>query len=202
MKRSFFPNLLLASALLGTGGNLSAQQLPDTGISGVYEVMHAVKDARYAIDYFREYGFRVVDSAAISAPEAQKLYGVNSALKTYRLQNGGIDSHGLLRLWVWEKPLGEGVGYAVPETIGQRMAVMKTGDILRLYDLYGTLRDNKQLWLPTEPIADDLFGLNKPDKISFFKRPVLVRENAVYGDFFTHVFFPTLRLRNPRIRHH
>lgn len=189
MKRSFFPNLLLASALLGTGGNLSAQQLPDTGISGVYEVMHAVKDARYAIDYFREYGFRVVDSAAISAPEAQKLYGVNSALKTYRLQNGGIDSHGLLRLWVWEKPLGEGVGYAVPETIGQRMAVMKTGDILRLYDLYGTLRDNKQLWLPTEPIADDLFGLNKPDKISFFKRPVLVRENAVYGDFFTHVFF-------------
>lgn len=163
--------------------------LPDTGISGIYEVIHAVTDARYAIDYFREYGFQVIDSAAIAAPDAQKLYGVNSALKTYRLQNGAIDSHGLLRLWVWEKPLGEGVGYTAPETIGQRMTVMKTADIVRIYDVYSTLRDSKQAWLPTEPIADDLFGLNKPDKISFFKRPVLVRENAVYGEFFTHVFF-------------
>ena len=164
-------------------------ELPNTGISGVYEVIHAVTDARYAIDYFREYGFRVIDSAAITAPDAQKLYGVNSALKTYRLQNGSIDSHGLLRLWVWEKLLGEGVGYTAPETIGQRMTVMKTADIVRIYDVYSTLRDSKQAWLPTEPIADDLFGLNKPDKISFFKRPVLVRENAVYGEFFTHVFF-------------
>jgi hypothetical protein len=163
--------------------------LPETGISGLYEVMLAVKDADFSIKYFNEYGFRVVDSVAISAAAALKLYGVNSALKTYRMQNGDMDSHGLLRLWVWEKPLGDGLGYVMPETIGQRMAVMKTTDIIRLYDLYMALRDKKEPWLPTEPIADDLFGLNKPEKLSFFQRPVLVRENAVYGAFFTHVFF-------------
>ncbi len=192
MRRFLHPTFLKYVALLAPlwgGGGLLAQQLPDTGISGLYEVVHAVKDARFAIKYFGEYGFRVIDSSAVSAADAQRMYGVNSGLKTYRMQNGEIDSHGLLRLWVWEKPLGEGVGYGVPETIGQRMAVMKTNDIVRLFDIYSNLRDLKQLWLPTEPIADDLFGLNKPDQISFFKRPVLVRENAVYGEFFTHVFF-------------
>ncbi len=175
--------------ILLTAPLLRAQPLPDTGISGIYEVIHAVPDARFAIAYFGEMGFRVTDSASINSADAQKMYGVNSALKTYRLQNGRIDSHGLLRLWVWDKPLGEGVGYTAPESIGSRMTAMKTNDIVRLYDIYSTLRDNKEHWLPTEPIADDLFGLNKPDKISFFKRPVLVREAAVYGEFFTHVFF-------------
>ncbi len=173
----------------GAGGLFAQTKLPDTGISGVYEVIHAVKDAQYAIKYFGEYGFKVIDSSSVSAAEALKIYGVNSALKTYRLQNGGIDSHGLLRLWVWEKSLGDGVGYHIPETTGSRMAVMKTADIMRLYDVYSTLRDKKEKWLPTEPIPDDLFGLNKPEKVNFFQRPVLVRENAIYGEFFTHVFF-------------
>jgi hypothetical protein len=164
-------------------------KLPETGISGVYEVMLAVKDANFAIKYFNEYGFRVTDSTAISAAQAQQIYGVNSGLKTYRMQNGGIDSHGLLRIWVWEKSLGDGIGYCIPETIGSRMAVMKTSDIVRLHDIYSTLRDKKEKWLPTEPVPDDLFGLNKPEKVNFFNRPVLVRENAVYGEFFTHVFF-------------
>jgi hypothetical protein len=101
-----------------------------------------------------------------------------------------VDAHGLLRLLVWEKPLGEGVGYAPPETIGSRMAVMMTQDIMRLHDVYEAARAAKQPWLPTEPIADDLFGLNKGDKpYDFFKRPVLARESAVYGAYFNHVFF-------------
>ena len=184
-------NIFLLIIFSSIFSKINAQtKLPETGISGVYEVMHAVKDAQFAIKYFGEYGFRVTDSVSISAAEAQKIYGVNSALKTYRMQNGDIDSHGLLRLWVWEKPLGEGIGYCVPETIGQRMTVMKTSDIMRLFDVYSTLRnDKKEKWLPTEPVPDDLFGLNKPEKVNFFNRPVLVRENAIYGEFFTHVFF-------------
>lgn len=166
-----------------------AQTLPDTGISGVYEVMMGVKNRTEAIRYFGEFGFAVVDSAKISADRAQALYNVPSPLTSYRLQNGDVDSHGLLRIFVWEKPLGNGVGYSTPETIGSRMAVMKTSDIMRLYDIYSLARAAKQPWLPTEPIADDLFGLNKENKFDFFKRPALVRENAVYGEFFNHVFF-------------
>jgi hypothetical protein len=170
--------------------HLVLAQLPDTGISGLYEVIMGVKDANYSIKYFAEYGFTVRDSAQFSENEAFRLYGVKSKVKCYRLQNGEVDSHGLLRLLVWEKSLGDGVGYSAPETIGSRMAVMMTDDIFRLQDIYKAARNTgKEHWLVIEPIADDLFGLDGKDKNSFFKRPVYVRENAVYGEYFTHVFF-------------
>ena len=171
-----------------TTTRVMSQAIPETGISGLYEVVLAVKDVPYSVKYWKEYGFNVIDSVKIDADTAMKLYGVNSGLMSYRLQNGNIDSHGLLRLWKWEISKGDGIGYSEPETIGSRMAVMKTNDIMRLYDVYEFLRQNKKSWLPTEPITDDLFGLNKGDR-DFLKRPVLVRENAVYGEYFNHVFF-------------
>jgi len=109
-------------------------------------------------------------------------------LTAYRLQNGTIDSHGLLRILVWENPLGPGISYAPPETIGQRMSVMMTKDIFRLSDIYNTAREAGEKWLVTEPIADDLFGLDDKKK-DFFNRPVIVRESGVYGELFNHVFF-------------
>lgn len=190
----FLKKLMLTSTLClwmaaAFGQAAKTPELPDTGISGVYEVMIGVKDKAEALRYFAEFGFTVVDSAQIPADRALALYNVPSAVTSLRLQNGDVDSHGLLRLFVWEKPLGNGVGYSEPETIGSRMAVMKTADIWRLYDIYAAARSAKQHWLPTEPIADDLFGLNKDNKFDFYKRPVLVRENLVYGELINHVFF-------------
>ncbi len=165
------------------------QKLPDTGISGVYEVMLGTDNANFAIKYFADFGFNLINKETISAVQAQKIYDVPSKLTSYRLQNGDIDCHGLLRILEWDKPLGEGIGYAPVETIGSRIAVMRTNDIFRLYDIYQTARDvGKKPWLPTEPIADDLFGLNTGER-DFFNRPILVRENAVYGEFFNHIFF-------------
>ena len=166
-----------------------AQSLPETGISGVYEAMVATKDPQYVIRYFGEFGYAPRDSAVYTAAQAKELYGVDSKLTAYRLQNGAIDSHGLLRVLVWEKPLGEGVGYVQPETIGQRMAVMLTNDIVRLMDIYKIERQNGEKWLPIEPIFDDPLKIKANQKVTFFNRPVGVRETAVYGDFFTHVFF-------------
>ncbi len=165
------------------------KKIPNTGISGLYEVMIGVQDADYALKYFADFGFKVVQSAELNAGKVQELYGLDSKLKSYRLQNGHIDSHGLLRILEWEKPTGNGIGYTPVETIGSRISVMMTDDIFRLYDVYKTARDlGKKPWLPTAPIADDLFGLNTGEK-DFFNRPVLVRENAVYGEFFNHIFF-------------
>jgi hypothetical protein len=164
--------------------------IPNTGISGVYEAMIATPDAAFHLRYFAEFGFAVVDSGMLSKEQAQQLYGVPSALKSYRLQNGEVDAHGLIRLLVWERPLGPGVGYSEPETIGSRMMVMKTKDIVRLTDIFKMLRHEKQQkWLPTEPLFDDPLRINKNGETDFFKRPVGVRENAVYGEYFTHVFF-------------
>ncbi|QLG45061.1 hypothetical protein [Costertonia aggregata] len=167
----------------------TTQNIPDTGISGLYEVMLGTDDATYAKKYFSDFGFHVTDSASISASEALKVYGVDSELTSYRLQNGEIDSHGLLRILEWERPLGNGIGYTPIETIGSRIAVMRTHDIFRLYDIYKTARDmGKKQWFPTPPVADDLYGLNTGER-DFFNRPVIVRENAVYGAFFNHIFY-------------
>jgi hypothetical protein len=173
----------------GRLGGAASDSIPNTGISGIYEAVIATDKPAYHLKYFAEFGFRVVDSGALTKEQAMKLYGVSSGVKSYRLQNGDIDAHGLIRLLVWENPLGSGVGYHEPETIGSRMMVMKTKDIVRLTDIFKMLRFEKQeQWLPTEPLFDDPVRINKGET-DFFKRPKGVRENAVYGEYFTHVFF-------------
>ncbi|MCY4155164.1 MAG: hypothetical protein OXF58_07555 [Gammaproteobacteria bacterium] len=167
----------------------TTSDLPETGISGVYEVMVGADDAGPLLEYFGEFGFSIKNEAVLDAAAAQDLYGVNSALRSIRLQNGAVDSHGLLRILEWEQPLGPGVGYAPPETVGQRMSVMRTRDIIRLYDTFSDLRHKaEQPWFPVEPIFDDIYGLGA-DNVSITQRRVGVRENAVYGRFFNHVFF-------------
>lgn len=104
------------------------------------------------------------------------------------MQNRAIDSHGLLRLLVWDELVNDGVGLVPPRSIGQRIAVMKCHDIYRLKDIFENANPDTKAWNVTEPVSDDLFDLNGGEK-DFFKRPVLVRENAVYGKFFNHIFF-------------
>jgi len=179
--------LAILSVVVATGA--SAQDRPDTGISGVYEVMVGTRDAEAQIEYFAQFGFAAVRDVRLSPEQAKAIYGVESALRSIRLQNGTVDAHGLLRILEWEEPLGPGVGYAPPETVGQRMAVMRTHDILRIYDVFSDLRNqSKQPWLPTEPVYDDLYDMDK-GQYTIKNRRVGVREMAVYGELFNHVFF-------------
>jgi|GEM_PF-303713 len=176
---------------------------PDTGISGVYEVMVGVDQFApdlgkpgslgYAneasiVRHFELFGFKESARASVSAAKAKQIYGVDSALTSIRMQNGGIDSHGLLRVLVWAKPLGPGVGYAPPETVGQRLSVIMTADIIRVDDVFQDARAAAQAWLPTYPVFADLFNLTSgvPDLLN---RRVGVRESGVYGEWFNHVFF-------------
>lgn len=192
---------LLAAALLLISGLASHASenadLPDTGISGVYEAMVGVEDADYALRYFAQFGFEPVEQASLDAADAERIYGVPSALKSYRLQNGAIDSHGLLRILAWESPLGPGVGYAPPETVGTRMAVMRTTDIVRLADVYTDWKETGETpLLIAGPVYDDLYDATEgtPD---IFNRRVGVREMGVYGAWFNHVFFQRYGYRIP-----
>ena len=181
---------LLATLLTAAAASAIADDSPpDTGISGVYEVMVGVDDADTAIQYFRTFGFRVVAEAAIQRQVAQEIYGVDSALRAYRLQNGDVDAHGLLRILAWETPLGPGVGFAPPETVGTRMAVMRTEDIFRITDVFTDLRDRaEQPWLIAGPVYDDLYNATEGQP-SITNRRVGVREMGIYGAPFNHVFF-------------
>lgn len=162
---------------------------PDTGISGVYEVMVGVEDAAPAIRYFEQFGFSTVAEATLTAAQARERYGVDSALRALRLQNGETDAHGLLRILEWAEPLGPGIGFAPPETVGMRMAVMRTRDIFRLADTFHDLREKAgEPWLVAGPVYDDLYDqTDGPAAID--NRRVGVRELAVYGSWFNHVFF-------------
>jgi hypothetical protein len=208
---------LLGGFLIAFAVHSKAQDsIPATGISGVYEVVLGTNQAPAAIQYFGEFGFRVVDSARLTAAQAAALYQVPVGARVYRLQNGKIDSHGLLRIIEWEQLLGPGVGYAIPETVGQRLSVMLTKDIIRLTDIYQLLRSKQEKWLPTVPVFDDPLRINSGTETGFYKRPVGVRENAVYGEFFNHVFFqrygytipgygtidPTTPLQTSEFTHH
>ncbi|MBR2648810.1 MAG: hypothetical protein IKD55_08210 [Sediminibacterium sp.] len=184
--KAFFSILFFFSAFFSSA---QKDSIPNTGISGVYEVVVGTSDAAYLIRYFNEFGFTVIDSATLTKAQSLAIYNVPSNAISYRLQNGGIDSHGLLRIIQWQEPLGPGVGYTEPETVGQRMSIMLTKDIIRLEDIYKSLRNQQQRWLPTVPVFDDPLRINKSTEIDFFKRPVGVRENAVYGELFNHVFF-------------
>ena len=64
-----------------------------TGVSGVYEVMIGTDNAKDLIQLFSQFGFSVVKEGQYSAQKSQKLYGVNSVLNSYRLQNGMGESN-------------------------------------------------------------------------------------------------------------
>lgn len=162
---------------------------PDTGVSGVYEVVVGTREAPPLIEYFQQFGFRENSRESISAGLAKSLYGVDSDALSIRMQNGDIDAHGLLRIIEWKSGLGAGVGIAPPETVGQRMAVMRTRDIFRLYDIFSDARASGEPWFPTKPVYDDLYKMTDKGPLNVIQRRVGVREMASYGSLFNHVFF-------------
>jgi len=188
MTKHFLSAVSIALVSIFLGSFAAADEPPDTGVSGVYEVMIGTADADQLVRYFIEFGFAAVAQGSLSAAEANEIYGVDSALRSIRMQNGDIDSHGLVRILEWETPLGPGVGYAPPETIGQQMLVMRTEDVFRLADVFSDLRASGQPILVIPPVYDDLYGMTEgtPD---FYQRRVGVREMAVYQSSVNHVFF-------------
>ncbi|MBF2754360.1 MAG: hypothetical protein ISN29_03755 [Gammaproteobacteria bacterium AqS3] len=160
----------------------------DTGVSGVYEVMVGVEDADKAVEHFKLFGFRVIQTGEFTAAESRALYGVSSALKSVRMQNAGVDAHGLLRILEWEN-LAPGVGYAPPDTPGQRMAVMRTADIMRIVDVFKDERALGQPWLVIEPTLDVIYQDANKSPGLYENRRIGVRETSIWGQWFNHIFF-------------
>ncbi|QHJ13910.1 hypothetical protein FX988_04191 [Paraglaciecola mesophila] len=184
LKLSIFGLLLSVSV----GATSTENPLPDTGVGGVYEVMIGTDDSVTLLKYLRQFGFEQIDKGQIGREKARLLYGVDSALTSYRLQNGATASHGLIRILEWETLLVEGIGYAKPETTGQRMMVMRTNDILRIHDVFADARSAGQKWLPTPTVYADLYGMTQ-GKTDVLNRRTGVREMAVYGELFNLVLF-------------
>lgn len=105
--------------------------LAEPAIGGVYEVAIGTENSAPIIKYWQQFGYQVGQTGELSAEEAFKLYGAKSKLRSIRLTHGDSD-HGLIRIFVWEKPTGEGLQLANMRTIGNRWGAMLTDDIYNL----------------------------------------------------------------------
>lgn len=102
-------------------------------IQGIYEVCLGVREAPPLIEYWHQFGYRVGAIGTLSAQDAQRLYGVDSALQSIRLEHQSAD-HGLIRLMVWENPLNEGLGIVPMKVQGNRWATSMTLNVMNLWN--------------------------------------------------------------------
>ena len=100
-------------------------------IEGIYEVCIGVPEAVSAIQYWEQFGYGITQEGQLSAPAAQQLYGVNSALRSVRMHHQNAD-HGLIRLMIWQKPTNQGLGMGSMKVKGNRWGTSLTGDSLNI----------------------------------------------------------------------
>jgi catechol 2,3-dioxygenase-like lactoylglutathione lyase family enzyme len=100
-------------------------------IEGLYEVCIGVTEPFAAIQYWEQFGYHIGQIGELSAAVANKLYGVNSSLRSIRLYHQDTD-HGLIRLMVWENPTNQGLGTSSMKVKGNRWASTLTGDVLNI----------------------------------------------------------------------
>ncbi|NEQ51845.1 MAG: VOC family protein [Leptolyngbya sp. SIO3F4] len=102
-------------------------------IQGIYEVCIGVRDAQPLIQYWQQFGYTVGETGELVAADAERLYGMASALQSIRLHHQTAD-HGLIRLMVWDKPINEGLGMASMKALGNRWATSLTLDVTNLWN--------------------------------------------------------------------
>ncbi|MEM7356075.1 MAG: hypothetical protein AAF657_34990, partial [Acidobacteriota bacterium] len=129
----------------------------EPAIGGVHELAIGTTDPIPVIQYLQQYGYRVGRSGELSAGKAEALYGVNSSLRSIRLQHQDAD-HGLYRLMVWETPRNEGLGLAHMKVLGGRWGAAVTRDV---YKILNHSEDAAERGLPiyfVEPQRQVIYG--------------------------------------------
>ena len=97
---------------------------------GVLDVCIGVPDLVQAIAYWELFGFRVGQTGALDAEQADALYGVDSACQMARLFHQQAD-HGLIRLMQWQQPTGSGLGLSSFKANGSRWSAAWVEQVAR-----------------------------------------------------------------------
>jgi len=97
-------------------------------IGGVYELCIGTRDPMRDLLYWQRYGYRLERIGTLDSDSAYALYGVHSALKSYRLAHQDAD-HGLIRLMLWENPTNDGLQLTSMRALGNRWGAMLTEDL-------------------------------------------------------------------------
>lgn len=111
--------------------NESQKTVSLPSIEGIYEVCIGLQDPIPQIQYWGQFGYRIGQVGELSREAANNLYGVNSPLRSIRLNHQDAD-HGLIRLMIWEKPINNGLGMESMRVKGNRWITTLTADILNI----------------------------------------------------------------------
>ncbi len=156
-------------------------------IQGIYENVIGASNREVTLRYWAELGYQPVQEGRLSAEQARALYSVDSALGSVRLQNGAVNTHGLVRLMLWEKPPVPGLGLVRPLTVGGRWLTARTSDIMRLRDAYMDAVTQGEEWVVSELIRNII--REGKEGAGFYERFVGVREMMVLGQETRQVYF-------------
>ena len=182
-RRQLFLLLLLLSLCVGPA---RAQTPEQPTISGLYEICIGVTDPLPQISYWEQLGYRIGPIGELSAADAWALYGVDSKLRSIRLLHQDAD-HGLIRLFVWGKPVNEGLGLTRLITPGSRWTSTLTRAVLQLFNhAEAAERANKPIAI-VPPQWSEIYKLDQSEP--FLGNIVGVRELIVLQPFTRNMFF-------------
>ncbi|MDX1516523.1 MAG: hypothetical protein R3288_06770 [Woeseiaceae bacterium] len=159
--------------------------------AGVYEfVFGALAGERDALLGFWEVlGFRPTAEGSMTPQQAQDAYGHRSALTGIRLEHSGCRTWGTghVRLQLWDKLAGDGLGNARPIVVGSRWMGLYTHDILQVRDGFDNAqaRGDWHLWM--SPLVNAPLARPAP-AVTYFEPFVGLRETLVFGDRFRLAF--------------
>ncbi len=143
-------------------------------VGGVFEVGVGVPDVAEALVYWESFGYRAGPRGRLSAAQARALYHVDSALESVRLLHQDAD-HGLVRLMVWERPTGPGLGLAPLRTPGNRWTVAKTLDVMSVANHARVIEDRGDPINLTELI----FRVTGTDELKPFREPFACKREVM-----------------------
>jgi hypothetical protein len=180
-------------------------------VGGLHEVCIGVPDLAAGLAHFESYGCRAGRFGTLDAKQAHALYGVDSALRSLRLQHLDAD-HGLVRLMQWDRALNDGLGVDDNlRCIGSRWGVRLTASVLNIANHAQRARESGEPVGMIEPIlavigevtggqaprpfADPLVGVREMVMIQPLCRQVFFErfgyESALYGRVNPHCLLQT-----------
>lgn len=165
------------------------------GIRGVYESCIGVPDMDYAIKFWKQFGYHVVNEGTLSEVEVQKLYDVASEVKSVRLQHQDTD-HSFIRLMQWENPKNNGIGYTLNlRQDGGRWGVLLTRSILNILNHVEDAINEGELWSYIMPHWLQVYAMDKGKP--FFDSPLGVREGIAVHPYCRLALFERYNYEKP-----
>jgi catechol 2,3-dioxygenase-like lactoylglutathione lyase family enzyme len=157
-----------------------------------------VPDLAESIAYYERFGCRAGRFGTLDATSALALYGVESALRSVRLQHLDAD-HGLVRLMQWERPRNDGLGVDPNlRCIGSRWGVRLTASVLNVANHAARAKELGQPIEVIDPILAVIGEITGETAARPFAEPIVgVREMVVIQPLYRQVFFERFGYQSP-----